>query len=159
MSILNEEELNKKVEDRVERILPKESELKKVFHDKVLSVLLIDPDNDIPITKLENEEGLFTKYFDLAQCTDGDYSLILKTLRHGCEGLWLDNVDSIPDISDKEDIEELVLFALKREPAFPLPDIEAISFNDLAIAARCRKYPEYLNGKSLQALIIDMNEY
>lgn len=134
------------------------NELNDTFHQKVLSVLVIDPDNEMRIAEMTNDEGKLLKYFDLSQCADGDYKLMLNALSVGYEGIMFDNADSVPDISDKGKIEELVRFSLKRESDFPLPNGDTFDFNDLAIAVRCSKYPQYLNGKSLQSLIIDMKK-
>ena len=67
-----------------------------------------------------------------------------------------DNIDLIPNISDKEYLEELVRFALKREDNYPLSGNSAIDFNSLMIGAKCREIPDYLKGKSLQTIIINV---
>ena len=67
----------------------------------------------------------------------------------------IDNVDEIPDNSDREDWEEFVRFALKREPEYlMLPFGDCINFNEMHLAVRCKEYPEYIKGKSLQMIII-----
>ena len=71
------------------------------------------------------------------------------------DGLIIDNVDEIPDNSDREDWEEFVRFALKRETEYSmLPFGDCINFNKMHLAVRCKEYPEYIKGKSLQMVII-----
>lgn len=143
-------------DDTLDREIEKRNELNFYFNQKVMSVLVIDPDSEMSLAGLKKETGKYLKYFDLSRCADGDYKRILKALHIGYDGLLFDNVDRIPDISDKEEIEELVRFSLKREQGFPLPNGDLLNFNELAIAVRCREYPQYLIGKSLQYFIIDM---
>ncbi|MCM1224451.1 MAG: hypothetical protein NC548_59380, partial [Lachnospiraceae bacterium] len=106
----------------------------------------------------------FIKYIDLSECTDGDYSLIGKYIGQymtdgECviDGLIFDNVDLIPENPDKDKLEQMVISALRREDDLQiLPSVKPIPFDKMMIAVRCKDFPEYLHGKSLQAEIIEI---
>ena len=96
-------------------------------------------------------------YFDLSKVIDGDYKLIIKLLSWGTkEGVLFDNIDRIPNISEKEDFEYLVQMALKRDtlPTERGMPIDMLDFDDLLVGAKCSEYPDYLKGKSLQSITI-----
>ena len=96
------------------------------------------------------------EYFDLSEVKDGDYKLIFnKIYQFQPDGILFDNIDKIPNISEKGDFEYLVQMALKRDT---LPyDKGVIDFADFKVGARCSEYPEYLKGKSLQSIYILLN--
>ncbi len=100
--------------------------------------------------------GIRSKYIDLSQTSKGDYNRFAQHLNQfKYDGLIIDNVDEIPDNSDREDWEEFVRFALKRETEYSmLPFGDCINFNEMHLAVRCKEYPEYIKGKSLQMIII-----
>lgn len=160
MSVLNIEDINRKLENFVERVRPKILLFKEFFLGKVLSAVIVCSDDDFSLshfhnTEVPNKERI--AYFDLSNVTDGDYKLILKSLSCNTkEGVLFDNIDRIPDISDKEDFEYLVQMALKRDI---LPtDRGILDFNDLMVGAKCSEYPDYLRGKSLQAITISVKD-
>lgn len=111
---------------------------------------------DIPIKHVGKLLDIRSKYIDLSLTTKGDYNRFAQHLsQFKYDGLIIDNVDEIPDNSDRENWEEFVRFALKRESDFPLlPFGDCINFNEMHIAVRCKEYPLYLKGKSLQMIII-----
>lgn len=160
MSVLDIEDINRKLENFVERVRPKMLLFKEFFLGKVLSAVIVCSDDDFSLshfhnTEVPNKERI--AYFDLSNVTDGDYKLILKSLSCNTkEGVLFDNIDRIPDISDKEDFEYLVQMALKRDI---LPtDRGILDFNDLMVGAKCSEYPDYLRGKSLQAITISVKD-
>lgn len=136
-------------------------EFKHIFNQGVCSVLLIDSSNEIPIcgdeTPIRTCGSGPICYFDLSACKDGDYRLILKELTtpqvnlYG--GVLFDNIDRIPDISERESLEQLVLYAMKRDP-FPTGSDKIISFDNLNIGARSSINPIYLEGHDLQMMVI-----
>ena len=154
MSILNLSDFfNGKMDDWIE----KWELLNRTFGNKILSVLLVDPNNEMPIEYvMQRHPNSRIKYIDLAKCCDGDYNRFAQHLNQfKYDGLMIDNVDEIPDNSDREDWEEFVRFALKREADYQLlPFGDCINFNEMHIAVRCKEYPEYIKGKSLQMIII-----
>ena len=159
MSVLDIEDINRKLENFVERIRPKMLLFKESFK-KVLSAVIVCSDDDFSLSRFHNTEVPNKEriaYFNLSNVTDGDYKLILKSLSCNTkEGVLFDNIDRIPDISDKKDFEYLVQMALKRDI---LPtDRGILDFNDLMIGAKCSEYPDYLRGKSLQAITISVKD-
>lgn len=136
-------------------------EFVQIFNQGVCSALLIDSDDEIPlggdeaIIQTRSKEPLC--YFDLSACKDGDYRLILRELTapqvnlYG--GVLFDNIDRIPDIPERESLEQLVLYAMKRD-TFPAGSDKIISFDRLNIGARSHIYPIYLEGCDLQMVVI-----
>jgi hypothetical protein len=138
-------------------------ECMKMLHDTfagtTLSILVVDATDDIPILQEGKLLDIRSKYLDLSQCVQGDYKLFVKHfVQRQYAGLLLDNIDNIPNNEDCCDWEEFVRFALKRENDFqPSMLSESIHFGQLHIAARCKKKPEYLNERSLQCVILDVD--
>lgn len=130
--------------------------LTNTFKNIVLAALIVDDAEQNPIHNLGSDNGIFSKYIDLSATKTGDYNKILKELGTlpQLEGILLDNVDKIPKNKDREYWEEFVRFALKKEPDFPLPGGASISFDKIHVAARCKDFPDYLKGRSLQCYII-----
>lgn len=138
--------------------MDKEVEYLKLLHDTFLGTILTAfvVNRDIPINHVGKVLGIRSKYIDLSQTSKGDYKRFAQHLNQfKYDGLMIDNVDEIPDNSDREDWEEFVRFALKRETEYSmLPFGDCINFNEMHIAVRCKEYPEYIKGKSLQMIII-----
>ena len=138
--------------------MDKEVEYLNLLHDTfsgtTLTAFVVN--RDTPINHVGKALDIRSKYIDLSQSSDGDYNRFAQHLNQfKYDGLIIDNVDEIPDNSDREDWEEFVRFALKREADYQLlPFGDCINFNEMHIAVRCKEYPEYLKGKSLQMLII-----
>lgn len=134
--------------------------LEKYFNTTSLSVLVITPRLEIRNSSLP--DGTPTKYIDLAATTEGHYPLFCKHLAQfrydqSGRGLLIDNIDKIPDNADRENWEDFVRYALKRENEVPIPASSGdycIDFGRMHIAARCSEKPAYLEGASLQAYII-----
>ncbi len=81
-------------------------------------------------------------------------------MSYGYENILFDHIDQIPDIPDKEDLEFLVYMALKRD-LLPLEQGMCVSesdFSQMMIGAKCSEFPDYLKGKSLQAIFISVND-
>ena len=157
MGILDSEHIS----DNLDRIVPARKELHDVMKGKISSALVVDKDNLLSfITECTFGDDILIKYIDLADCKEGDYEHIANALSSpqfdGWEGIMFDNIDLIPDISDKEYLEELVRFALKRDVDFPFTGNPSLDFSSLLIGAKCRQYPDYLKGKSLQTIIINI---
>ena len=138
--------------------MDKEVEYLHLLHDTFLGTILTAfvVNRDIPINHVGKVLGIRSKYIDLSQTSKGDYNRFAQHLNQfKYDGLMIDNVDEIPDNSDREDWEEFVRFALKRETEYSmLPFGDCINFNEMHIAVRCKEYPEYIKGKSLQMIII-----
>ena len=128
--------------------------LHNTFLGTILTAFVVN--RDIPINHVGKELGIRSKYIDLSQTSKGDYKRFAQHLNQfKYDGLMIDNVDEIPDNSDREDWEEFVRFALKRETEYSmLPFGDCINFNKMHLAVRCKEYPEYIKGKSLQMVII-----
>ena len=125
------------------------------FGGTILSACVVDADMDMPIDGLGESLDVWSKYIDLSNCPEGDYNLFCKHLSQSqYDGLMIDNIDKIPDNEDREYWEAFVRCALKREDEFPLPSGDNICFDKMHIAVRCKEFPEYLKGKSLQCVII-----
>lgn len=131
----------------------------EAYSKTVMSACVVDTADKFPINDLENMfPDIYSKYIDLSQCKEGDYLRFCEHLsQFEYEGLLIDNIDRIPNNADREDWEAFVRFALKRETEFPLLPFHCISFDERHIGARCRRFPEYLNGKSLQSDIIKVD--
>ena len=98
-------------------------------------------------------------YFDLSKVRDGDYELVTKKISDWeYDGILFDNIDAIPEISEKRDFEELVRFALKREDDFPIPGKKYLNFSPKKIGCRATEYPDYLKGKSTFTYFIVIDE-
>lgn len=164
MNVLDNEKLNCKLDDFVERVQPKILQFKKFFLGKILSVVIVCSDDDFSLlhfhnTEVPNKERI--AYFDLSKVTDGDYKLIIKTLSWGTkEGVLFDNIDRIPNISEKEDFEYLVQTALKEDtlPTEREIPFDMLDFSGLMVGVKCSEYPDYLKGKSLQTFIISVKD-
>lgn len=134
--------------------------LEKYFNTTTLSVLVTTPRLEIRNQSLP--DGIPTKYIDLAETTQGRYALFCKHLAQfrydeTGRGLLIDNIDQIPDNADRENWEDFVRYALKRENEVPIPGPNGdycIDFGRMHIAARCSEKPAYLDGQSMQAYII-----
>lgn len=132
------------------------------FKNTINSVLVIDKEGYTPLKKeelMDQYPDIHMKYINLALASNGDYTLFCKLLsQRRYNGLLLDNIDRIPDNADREFWEEFVRFALKREHEVPIPNYAGgdflINFDEMHIAARCMEMPEFLEGKSLQAVFI-----
>lgn len=158
--------LDPNLEDKLDRYIETQYWFERAFKSRNISAMVIDPKEEFPLKGYADSRfgEMFIKYFDLAECTEGDFRLIAKLMNQYVadgesmiDGLMFDNIDRIPEISDKEDIEQLVLYALKRDDDWrPIIPGQAIPFSKMMIAARCKTYPDYLKGESLLTNIIEM---
>lgn len=129
----------------------------ETFKKGVLSVLLVDPDNQMPIKNYPSENpDLDLKYIDFAKCVEGDYKRIeTQVLNGGYKGYLFDNIDEVAWIEDKAELEYLAKMALKRD-ILPIVD-SIVDFDDnVMVACRCKEMPEYLKGQSLQMIVIEV---
>ncbi|MDE6551768.1 MAG: hypothetical protein K2K98_02230 [Muribaculaceae bacterium] len=139
MSILNPEELNAQIERAVEVVYPVEKDFKKQFNDGNVPVLLIDPRHEIDVRKVAEENNAL--YIDLS--TPIDYPQLCRIALDN-RSIIFDNIDNIPDTEDREYIQYLVKYALRKEEDVPTPDNTYFSFTNRRIGARCRQAPDYL---------------
>ena len=161
----------RKFEDgTMDKYVEREWWLKDTYQKTLLTAFVVDEDNDLHINDLGKycKPPIRSKYIDLSDCSEGEYNLFCKHLsQFQYDGLLIDNIDKIPNNKDREYWEAFVRSALKREDEYPLPLREDedpippfgdnINFSKMHIAVRCREYPEYLTGKSLQCFIIEPN--
>ena len=151
----------------MDKWIEKRNEMLEFFKGKGLSVLIVDPDNEMSLEVIEKAlPDLFLKSFDLADCNDGDFNRIGQHLGQyisdgecAYDGLMFDNIDCIDAGNDTEDLQTMVWQSLKRDDSDMcgysiLPFGDAIPFDKIMIAARCKKMPKYLKDKSLQTYII-----
>ena len=143
MSILNPEELNAQIERAVEVVYPVEKEFEKQFKEGNVPVLLIDPLHEIDVRKVAEENNAL--YMDLSKPID--YPQLCRIVKD-CTSIIFDNIDRIPDTEDKEDIQYLVKYALRKEDEVPTPLNASLSFADYKIGARCSQKPGYLSEGS-----------
>ncbi len=147
----------------------KRQQMLEFFKGKVLSVLIVDPEDEMPLKEIENAfPDLCLKTFDLADCKDGDFRRIgqhfdqyISNGKCAYDGLLFDNIDSISAGKDTEDLQAMVWQSLKRDDSEMcdysiLPSGDPIPFDKMMIAARCKKKPEYLEDKSLLAYTIEV---
>lgn len=88
------------------------------------------------------------------------YAHLLLREVNSSANILFDHIDQIPDIPDKEDLEFLVYMALKRD-LLPLEQgmcVSELDFSQMMIGAKCSEFPDYLKGKSLQAIFISVND-
>ncbi|MDE7440678.1 MAG: hypothetical protein K2M69_00730 [Muribaculaceae bacterium] len=132
---------------------------KDYFLSKTVSVIVVDPSNELTLPDFEKmDSSLNLKRIDLSLVSTGEYNLFCRNMAENhYDGLLLDHIDRISDNDDREYWEEFVRFALKREDDFPLGATNSyIDFSSLHIAVHCYFYPPYLEGKSLQAVSIEI---
>ena len=154
---------------KMDKWLTKRHEILTFFKQKVMSVLIVDPNNEMPLDEIEGAfPDLFLKTFDLADCNDGNFNRIGQHLGHyindgecSYDGLLFDNIDCINAGKDTEDLQTMVWQSLKRDDSETcgyqiLPFGDAIPFDKMMIAARCKEIPDYLKDKSLQMIIIEV---
>lgn len=156
--------LKSRIDDYAHRVFPKTQEFEEVFLGNLLSAVIICSDDDFSLRSFCDHDLLSINekpaYFDLSEVTEGDYRLILRELSYGVaeSGILLDNIDRIPDIPDREDLEFLVRMALKRD-TFPTEidrPIEVLDFSNIRVGVRCSRLPDYLKGKSMQAYFVSV---
>lgn len=144
-------------EDRLDTWIEKSAEFKEFYPKKLVSVIVIDPDGEFPLKDMEDSTDIYSKYIDLSQCAEGDYNRIMLNISdNGYDGLLFDNIDNMPDNSDKDDWEALVRFALKREDEYNILPFYTVDFTKMSIGVRCKEYPEFLEGTDMQAYIIEV---
>ena len=164
MGLLDEDlaEVEKKLDRHVLIIEPRIRAFKREFLNNHYSCpVMICPPEDFNLYRIKKETaGEFNVgYFDLSQVRDGDYALITKKISDWeYDGILFDNIDTIPEISEKRDFEELVRFALKREDDFPIPGKKYLNFSQKKIGCSATEYPDYLKGKSTYTYFIVIDE-
>lgn len=161
MELLSED-FDKELDRRILIIEPRIRAFKRIFlQNNTLCPVMICSPEDFNLHRIKKETAgeCNVGYFDLSQVSDGDYALITKKISDfEYDGILFDNIDSIPEISEKRDFEELVRFALKREDDFPIPGKKYINFSQKKIGCKATEFPDYLKGKSLYAYFIVIDE-
>lgn len=164
MSIFDIGKIESDMEDYVERISPKIQEFKKYFLEESISAVIIALQEDFSLREFHQRDlpdDKYIVYFDLARVKEGDYKLIFRKLCwEEIDGVLFDNIDKIPDIEDKEEIEYLVKTALKKDylPTDKGMPKETLDFGKMMVGARCSDFPDYLKGQSLQTIIISLRD-
>lgn len=143
MSILNSEDLDRQLVRAQETINRIEKDFSKSFSDGYAPVLLVDPQREIDLLKAAEENGAL--YIDLSRPID---YLRLCRIVQDADSIIFDNIDRIPDSEDKEDIQYLVKYALRKEDEVPTPFNTTLSFSDYKIGARGRQNSGYLSEGS-----------
>ena len=139
MSVLNNEDLDRQQTREVEVVQQVKIDFEKDFNSGRIPVLLIDPQHEIDVRKLAEENNAL--YMDLS--TPIDYPQLCRIALDN-RSIIFDNIDNIPDTEDREDIQYLVKYALRKEEDVPTPYNTSISFINHRIGARCRQTPDYL---------------
>ncbi|MDE5877191.1 MAG: hypothetical protein K2H47_06825 [Muribaculaceae bacterium] len=159
MSVLSPD-IEQQNEEKLNRMLYGVNPVKRLISSLLITsdVLLIKPEIEIDVREIL--EGIYPKN------TIKEFSFIsVKSFRDILAQLWQAQqngyktwifryIDSIPDSPDHEAIEEMIRIGLKPE-GFPFSDGE-IDFENTRILATCSNYPEYLAGKSIGAIVIDV---
>ncbi|MCM1153504.1 MAG: hypothetical protein NC328_07620 [Muribaculum sp.] len=160
--------LNPNIDKDLDRYLENRFEFERSFKSKVVSVLVIDPNDEFPLKDI-GEDNIM--YFDLSNITEKDYHLMGKWITQyitdggfAYDGVIFDNADHIPstfeDKQNEYNMEQMIISALKRDDDFQiLPwayPSAPIPFDKIMVAVRCRRFPKYLRGKSLQTNIIEI---
>lgn len=161
MGILNIDELEKEVDRQVLIIEPRIWAFKRYFiQDNCFCPVMICAPEDFDLYRIKKETAGVCNvgYFDLSMVSDGDYALITKKIYWECDGILFDNIDAIPEISEKRDFENLVKSALKREDDFPIFDNNSIDFSQKKIGCKTTEYPDYLKGVSTYTYFIVIDE-
>ena len=167
MSVLDQLDVSEYFNGEMDRWIEKRHEMLDIFKRKGLSVLIVDSNNEMPLEVIEKAfPDLSLKTFDLADCNDGDFNRIGQHLgqyisngKCAYDGLLFDNIDCINAGKDTEDLQTMVWQSLKRDDSEMcgysiLPFDDAIPFDKMMIAARCKEKPNYLKDKSLLTHII-----
>ncbi|MDE7377234.1 MAG: hypothetical protein K2N16_10360, partial [Muribaculaceae bacterium] len=81
----------------MDRWIEKRRLFDETFKGGVLSVLLVDSDNQMPISSYPSENpDLDLKYIDFAKCAEGDYRRIeSQVLNGGYKGYLFDTIDEV----------------------------------------------------------------
>lgn len=129
--------------------------LKRIFGKGECSSVLIMTKN-CPFQEIAKDLSLYSKYIDLEKTVSGDYIRFMAHIEDfGYDGLFIDNVDKIPDNDDREYWEYFVKYALRNESDFqPRPFGSDLELDKKHNAARCSAYPEYLKGMSVFPVLI-----
>lgn len=161
MSILNREDLDRQTIRAAEVVKPVKKRFEKYFIDLHIPVLLIDPQHEIDVLKIAEENEAL--YIDLSRMIEypmlcrivrvattikynnlnSEYTICSKKVRE-TSSIIFDNIDKIPDTEYKDEIQYLIKYALREEDDVPTPDNTYISFSNYKIGARCSQNPDYL---------------
>ena len=156
------EKFEKKLDRQILIIEPRIRAFKREFLNNHYScpVMICAPE-DFKLYRIKEETigECNVGYFDLSQVRDGDYALITKKISDwDYDGILFDNIDAVPEISEKRDFEELARFALKREDDFPISGKKYLNFSQKKIGCKATEYPDYLKEKSLYTYFIVIDE-
>lgn len=121
---------------------------KVILEDKAGAVGSIGHQDNFVVDSSLVPEGELYRYFDLSTVEKGDYQRILKILAQEAEGLAgvvFCNIDAIPRVADKSELEYLVRFALKGDTLpSPLAPADEIDFGPMKVVALCRAIPQFV---------------
>ena len=161
MGILDKD-FEKELDRRILIIEPRIRAFKRIFlQDNSLCPVMICAPEDFNLYRIKEESKgeCNVGYFDLSQIRDGDYNLVTKKISDfEYDGILFDNIDSIPEISEKGDFEDLVRFSLKREDDFPISGKKYLNFSQKKIGCKATEFPDYLKEKSLYTYFIVIDE-
>lgn len=151
MSMLNVVDATELIDGYMNRLIAQRRLFDNVFKEGVLSVLIVDPDNLLSINQYTKENpDLGVKYVDFSKCEEEDSELIERQIKQGgYKGFLFDNIDEVGWVKNKVELEYLIKNSLKRAN---LP----MDLDDIMIGCRCKEIPEYLKGKSMQMVIIEV---
>lgn len=151
--------LDPKFAEYLPKLLDDQMEFEHAFKEKIYSVFVIDPNGWFDLQKQDVEDKNIV-YVDFALWENEDFTLLAKQFdefikggQYSLDGLLLDNIDCVPaDPENAALMENFVGFALKRDDDYIMPGhSEPMQFSKLMIAARCSKYPEYLDDYHIMA--------
>lgn len=152
MNILDENLIDDPALDRyITEVAPVVKRFEEAFDQGVCVPVLIDPLDEVNMNEIAAEKG--AKYYDLESVSKEEYEPFARSLaNHG--SYIFDNIDKISEGPQKEYFVELVRFILKREDDFPVSEKVYVDFSYKRIGARCAAIPDYLAGKSTNALYL-----
>ncbi len=144
--------LNPEFDNRLDRyvlgVRRVENDFTKLYELSASIPVMIDPLMEFDLQAWASKKSAV--YINMAIADN--YESIANALSDIGDNFVMDNIDSIPESPDKESLEELVLFILKREKDFSLPNGKIVDFSLGKCAMRTTGFPEYLEGKSINAL-------
>lgn len=148
MSSLLSPELDNQLDRYVTGVCRVENDFTKLYDLSASIPVVIDPLKEFDLQAWSFKESV--AYINMA--TAKSYDNVANALSDIGYNFVMDNIDAIPEGPDKESLEELVRFILKREDYFPLPNGNTVDFSLGKCAMRTDSFPEYLAGKSVNVI-------
>lgn len=153
-------ELGSQTKKEMDRILYGINPVKKMIESLLITtnVVLIRPEFEIDVREIleKNYSTKVIKEFNFISVKSLKDLLaqLWQAQQQGYKAWIFRYINSIPDIPDRETIEEIIRIGLKSED-FPFSDGD-IHFEEIRILATCSEYPDYLKYKSTGAVVIDL---